>query len=69
MLALFDEACVFENISGKSPTHRRQGGAGNARAKIRRGLCIEEQKVLSVTEEAGRLVAEIDYRRSPKRQT
>jgi hypothetical protein len=63
MLALFDEACVFENISAGKITVRTEGKAA-LEALARRSaetFASREQKVLSVTEEAARIVAEIDY--------
>jgi hypothetical protein len=63
MLAFFDDACVFENVSGGKVTVRTEGKAeleGLAR-KSASAFATREQKVLSLTEGQGRIVAEIDY--------
>ncbi len=63
MLTCFDEACVFENISGGKVTARTEGKA-ELEALARRSaeaFASREQKVISVTEGQGRLVAEIEY--------
>ena len=63
MLTFFDEACVFENISGGKVTVRTEGKA-ELEALARRSadaFAWREQKVVSLTEGQGRIVAEIDY--------
>lgn len=63
MLTFFDEACVFENISGGKVTVRTEGTAELARLarKSAEAFATREQKVTSLTEGQGRLVAEIEY--------
>lgn len=64
MLTFFDEACVFENISGGKVTVRIEGKA-ELEALARRSaeaFATREQTVLSLTEDQGRMAAEIDYR-------
>ena len=64
MLSYFDERCVFENISGGKITVRTEG-IGALEALARRSVeafATREQRVLSLTEGQGRVVAEIDYR-------
>ena len=63
MLTFFDDACVFENISGGKVTVRTEGKA-ELEALARRSaeaFASREQTVLSLTEGQGRAVAEIDY--------
>ena len=63
MLPFFDEACVFENISGEKITVRAKGKA-DLEALARRSteaMVSREQKVISLTEDQGRIVAELDY--------
>jgi steroid delta-isomerase-like uncharacterized protein len=63
MLALFDEACVFENISGGKVTVRTKGKA-DLEALAQRAadaFSTREQIVTSLTESQDRIVAEIDY--------
>jgi len=63
MLAFFDEACVFENISAGKLTVRTEGKA-DLETLARRAVeafASREQKVISITEGQGRIVAEIDY--------
>ncbi len=63
MLAYFDDVCVFENLSGGKVTVRTEGKAELA-ALARRSaeaFATREQRVLSLTEGQGRIVAEIDY--------
>ena len=63
MLTFFDEACVFENISGGKVTVRTEGKA-ELEALARRSaeaFASREQKVISLTEGQGRIVAEIEY--------
>jgi SAM-dependent methyltransferase len=63
MLTFFGETCVFENISGGKVTIRTQGKT-ELEALARQSAAAfasREQKVISVTEDQGRLVAEIDY--------
>jgi ketosteroid isomerase-like protein len=64
MLAFFHEDCVFENISTGKPTVRTKGKAElEALARKSAGaFASREQKVLSLTQGQGRVVAEIDYR-------
>jgi hypothetical protein len=63
MLAFFDDACVFENISGGKVTVRTNGKAELTAlaSKAAQAFASREQKVLSLTEGQGRVVAEIDY--------
>ena len=63
MLSLFDDNCAFENISAGKVTVRTKGKAELAALaqKSTEAFASREQRVLSLTEEAGRLVAEIDY--------
>ncbi len=63
MLTFFDDACVFENISRGKVTVRTNGKAelGALARKAAQAFASREQKVLSLTEEDGRVVAEIDY--------
>jgi ketosteroid isomerase-like protein len=64
MLACFDEACVFENISAGKVTVRAEGKA-ELEALARRSaeaFASREQKVISLTEGPERMAAEIDYR-------
>ena len=63
MLNFFDEACVFENISGGKVTVRAKGKA-DLEALARRSadaFASREQKVISLTEGQGRIAAEVDY--------
>jgi hypothetical protein len=63
MLTFFDEACVFENISGGKVTVRTEGKA-ELEALARRSaeaFAWREQKVIALTEGQGRIAAEIDY--------
>jgi hypothetical protein len=63
MLTFFDDACVFENISGGKVTVRTEGKA-ELEALARRSaeaFASREQKVISLTECQGRIAAEIDY--------
>ena len=55
MLAFFDEACVFENISGGKVTVRTEGKAELEALAKRSAEAFEsrEQKVMSLTEEDG----------------
>jgi hypothetical protein len=63
MLTFFDDACVFENISGGKVTVRTEGKAdlGVLARKSAQAFAMREQKVLFLTEGQGRIVAEIDY--------
>ncbi len=63
MLALFDDQCVFENISGGKVTVRTEDKAElEALAKkSSEAFASREQKVISIIESKNRLVAEIDY--------
>jgi hypothetical protein len=63
MLNFFDDACVFENIFAGRVTVRTQTKA-ELEALARRSaeaFASREQKVLSLTEGPGRIVAEVDY--------
>ena len=63
MLTFFDEACVFENISGGKVTVRTKGKA-DLEALARRSadaFASREQKVISLTEGQGRIAVEVDY--------
>ena len=63
MLNFFDEACVFENISGGKVTVRTKGKA-DLEALARRSadaFASREQKVISLTEGQGRIAVEVDY--------
>ena len=63
MLAFFGEACVFENISAGRVTVRTEGKAeleSLARRSVE-AFASREQKVISITEGQGRIVAEIEY--------
>lgn len=63
MLAFFDEKCVFENISGGKVTVSTKGKA-ELEALARRSAEIflsREQKILSLTEDRGRIAAEVDF--------
>ena len=63
MLALFDEECVFENVSAGKVTARTKDKA-ELEALARRSaqaFASREQKVLSLTEGEQRIVAEIEY--------
>jgi ketosteroid isomerase-like protein len=63
MLTYFDERCVFENVSGGKVTIRTEGKAeleALAR-KSAEAFASREQKVMSLTQGQGRIVAEIDY--------
>jgi steroid delta-isomerase-like uncharacterized protein len=63
MLALFDEDCLFENISAGKVTVQTKGKAeleALAR-KSAEAFASREQKVISLTAGQGRIVAEIDY--------
>ncbi len=63
MLGFFDDACVFENISGGKVTVRTDGKAElEALAKkSAEAFASREQKVVSLIEGQGRIAAEIDY--------
>jgi len=63
MLSFFDDACVFENISGGKVTVRTEGRAElEALAKrAAQAFASREQRVLSLTEGQGRIIAEIEY--------
>ena len=63
MLTFFDEECVFENISCGKITVRTEG-KDELEALARKSaeaFATREQKVISLTEGQGRIVAEIDY--------
>ena len=63
MLTFFDDACVFENISGGKVTVRTEGKTELETLATRSAAAFatREQKVVSLTEGQGRIVAEIDY--------
>jgi steroid delta-isomerase-like uncharacterized protein len=63
MLTFFDDSCMFENVSGGKVTVRTDGKA-ELQALARRSaeaFATREQRVVSLTEGQGRIVAEIDY--------
>ena len=63
MLTFFDDACVFENLSNGKSTVRTKGKSELAALASRaaRAFASREQKVVSMTEGEGRIVAEINY--------
>lgn len=63
MLTFFDDACVFENISGGKVTVCIQGKAELETLGRRSAAAFasREQKVLSLTDGQNRIVAEIEY--------
>jgi len=63
MLAFFDDACVFENISRGKVTVRTRGRSEleALASTAAQAFASREQRVLSLTEGQGRVVAEIDY--------
>jgi steroid delta-isomerase-like uncharacterized protein len=63
MLTFFAEDCVFENVSGGKVTAHTKGKAeleSLARESVG-AFASREQKVISITQGQGRIVAEIDY--------
>jgi hypothetical protein len=63
MLSFFDDACVFENVSGGKLTVCTEGKS-ELETLARRSVeafASRAQKVTSITEGQGRIVAEIDY--------
>jgi len=63
MLTFFDEDCVFENVSGGKVTAHTKGKAeleSLARESVG-AFASREQKVISITQGQGRIVAEIEY--------
>jgi hypothetical protein len=64
MMTFFHEDCGFENISGGKVTVRTQGKAQlEALAKQSAEVFAwREQKIISITEDQNRIVAEIQYR-------
>jgi hypothetical protein len=63
MMALIDDGCVFENISGGKVTVRTQSKT-ELESLARQSAAVfatREQKVISLTEGQGRVIAEIDY--------
>jgi hypothetical protein len=63
MLTYFDEDCVFENVSGGKVTAHAKGKAeleSLARESVG-AFATREQKVISITQGQGRIVAEIEY--------
>jgi steroid delta-isomerase-like uncharacterized protein len=63
MLTFFHDECVFENIAAGKVTVRTEGKAEFATLarKSAEAFATREQKVISLTEGQGRMVAEIDY--------
>ena len=63
MLALFDESCVFENVSGGKVTVRTTGKVELAALAKRsaEAFASREQKLLTMIEDHGKIAAEIDY--------
>src|ERR1700694_3899829 len=63
MLSFFDETCVFENVSGGKVTVRATGKMEleTLARKSAEMFASREQKVISLTQGQGRIVAEIDY--------
>jgi ketosteroid isomerase-like protein len=63
ILDFFAEGCVFENISAGKVTVRTEGKTEleNLARRSVEAFASREQKVISVTEGQGRIVAEIDY--------
>jgi ketosteroid isomerase-like protein len=63
MLTFFDEDCVFENVWGGKVTVRTKGKAELEKLarKSAEAFASREQKVISLTQGQGRIVAEIDY--------
>jgi hypothetical protein len=63
MLTFFDDACVFENISGGKFTVRTKGKI-ELEALARRSaeaFASREQKIITLTQSGERIVAEIEY--------
>jgi steroid delta-isomerase-like uncharacterized protein len=63
MLTFFAEDCIFENVSGGKVTAHTNGKAElESLARASAGaFASREQKVISITQGQGRVVAEIDY--------
>jgi steroid delta-isomerase-like uncharacterized protein len=63
MLNLFDEACVFENVSGGKVTVRTENKADLAALARQSAAAFasREQKVVSLIEGQGKIVAEIEF--------
>ncbi len=63
MLTCFDERCVFENVSAGKVTARAEGLAELEALARRsaRAFASRKQEVVSLTEEPGRIVAEINF--------
>lgn len=63
MLAFFDEACVFENISAGKVTVRTEGKAAleTLARRSAEAFASREQKLISFTEGQERIAAEIEY--------
>ena len=63
MMAFFADDCVFENISGGKVTVRTNGKAEleALATKAVQAFASREQRVVTLTEGPGRIVAEIDY--------
>jgi steroid delta-isomerase-like uncharacterized protein len=63
MLTFFAEDCVFENVSGGKVTAQTKGKAEleSLARKSAGAFASREQKVISITQGQGRIVAEIDY--------
>ncbi|MEQ1904491.1 MAG: nuclear transport factor 2 family protein [Pirellulaceae bacterium] len=63
MMALFGEGCLFENVSGGKVTVCTQSKT-ELESLARQSAAVfatREQKVISLTEGQGRVIAEIDY--------
>jgi steroid delta-isomerase-like uncharacterized protein len=63
MLTFFDENCLFENVSGGRVTVQAKGKAELEvlATKSAQAFASREQKVISLTQGQGRIVAEIEY--------
>jgi ketosteroid isomerase-like protein len=63
MLSVFDEHCTFENVSAGKVTVRAQGKAQleTLARKATAAFASREQKVISLTQQPGRVVAEIHF--------
>src|SRR5262249_21731909 len=64
MLTFFDDKCVFENISAGKVTVRTEGRSEleSIARRSAEAFVSREQKLTSIPEGQGRIVAEIDYR-------
>ncbi len=63
MLSFFSEDCLFENISAGKVTVRTKGKSEleSLARKSADAFASREQRVISLTQGVGRIVAEIDY--------